>query len=214
MSAITVNAFPPLHAFNSSRGWFLALIVLVHLGFFWGLTHGLTVWNIEKEVAPFIVDFVPPPIVDPPVRVPDEPRVTSRIFVPKVVEPRLRHDDDSKAPVQVTRETQPPPVIVTEGPGSGPLLVEPAIDARFPLSEPEYPVPEIRMQHAGTVWLSVQILPNGRVGAVRLDQSSGYARLDDSAMREARRWRMKPGTQDGVAAAMWKRVPITFRLKD
>ena len=33
-------------------------------------------------------------------------------------------------------------------------------------------------------------------------------------MREARRWRMKPGTQDGVAAAMWKRVPITFRLKD
>jgi protein TonB len=213
MSAITVNAFPPLHAFNSSRGWFLALIVLVHLGFFWGLTHGLTVWTIEKEVAPFIVDFVPPPIVDPPVRVPDEPRVTSRIFVPEVVEPRLRHDDDSKAPVQITKETQPPPVIVTEAPGSGPVI-EPAIDARFPLSEPEYPVPEIRMQHAGTVWLSVQILPNGRVGAVRLDQSSGYARLDDSAMREARHWRMKPGTQDGVAAAMWKRVPITFRLKD
>ena len=30
MSA-TVNAFPPLHAFNSSRSWFLALIVLLHL---------------------------------------------------------------------------------------------------------------------------------------------------------------------------------------
>jgi hypothetical protein len=41
MSATTVNAFPPLHAFNSSRSWFLALIVLVHLGFFWALTHGL-----------------------------------------------------------------------------------------------------------------------------------------------------------------------------
>ena len=41
MSATTVNAFPPLHAFNSSRSWFLALIVLLHAGFFWVLTHGV-----------------------------------------------------------------------------------------------------------------------------------------------------------------------------
>jgi TonB family protein len=39
-------------------------------------------------------------------------------------------------------------------------------------------------------------------------------RLDESAMREARKWRMKPGLQDGVATAMWKRVPVTFQLKN
>jgi protein TonB len=70
------------------------------------------------------------------------------------------------------------------------------------------------MQHEGTVWLSIQIMPNGRVGTVRIDQSSGYVKLDESALREARKWRMKAGTQDGVATAMWKRVPIKFRLKD
>jgi protein TonB len=64
------------------------------------------------------------------------------------------------------------------------------------------------------VWLLVQILPNGRVGQVRVDQSSGFVRLDESAMREARKWRMKPGLQDGVATAMWKRVPVTFQLKN
>ena len=64
------------------------------------------------------------------------------------------------------------------------------------------------------MWLSVEVLPNGRVGQVRIEQSSGYVKLDESAVREARKWRMKPGMQDGVATAMWKRVPITFRLKN
>jgi hypothetical protein len=32
-------------------------------------------------------------------------------------------------------------------------------------------------------------------------------------VREARKWRMKPGTRDGVAISMWKRVPVTFQLK-
>jgi protein TonB len=62
--------------------------------------------------------------------------------------------------------------------------------------------------------VKVQILPNGRVGDVRLEHSSGFAKLDESALREAKRWRMRPGTQDGVAAAMWTMVPITFQLKN
>ena len=49
---------------------------------------------------------------------------------------------------------------------------------------------------------------------MQVDQSSGFVRLDESAVREARKWRMKPGMQDGVATSMWKRVPITFQLKD
>ena len=40
MSAITVNAFPPLHTFNSSRSWFLALIVLALLAY--GLSNRLS----------------------------------------------------------------------------------------------------------------------------------------------------------------------------
>ena len=69
MSATTVNAFPPLHAFNSSRGWFLALIVLLHAGFFWALTHGVTFGVISLEHKTWVVD-VPTSIDDPEPLVP------------------------------------------------------------------------------------------------------------------------------------------------
>ncbi len=212
----TMNTFPPFHALSSPRSWFLALIVLLHAGFFWALTHGVTLWVVEPHHGPFVVVDVPKQIVDPPrPTTPVEPSIPSRIFVPVVDEPRLRHDDDTKAPVQVTGDPQiVPREVVADKPGSGPLIVEPALDARFPFTEPEYPVSEIRQGHQGTVLLALQILPNGRVGAVRIDESSGYVKLDESAAREARRWRMKPGTSDGAAMAMWKRVPIKFQLKN
>jgi protein TonB len=215
MSATTVNTFPPLHAFNSSRSWFLAAIVLVHLGFFWALTNGLTVY-VFKPKPPGDTFFVPndPPKPPPPTNVNVTPTFTG-VFVPVDVPVPQLPPDDNHAPVQTTSEPQPlPPTTVTEGPGSGPLIVEPELDPRFPFSEPEYPVAEIRLGHEGTVLLALQILPNGRVGEVRIDKSSGYVRLDESAAREARRWRMKPGTSDGAAMPMWKRVPIKFQLKN
>ena len=55
--------------------------------------------------------------------------------------------------------------------------------------------------------------PNGKVLEVKLDRSSGYTLLDDSALREARRWRFVAGTQDGQPVAMWTKIPVTFRLQ-
>jgi periplasmic protein TonB len=216
MSAITVNAFPPLHAFNSSRSWFLALIVLLHAGFFWALTNGVTISDLTLPPPPLIADVLPDtPKPPPPQRELDVRPDLTRVFVPPTVTPDLPPVDLPNALRDVTQDPQPlPPVAVKEGPGAGPVIVEPQGDPRFPFTEPDYPVSEIRLGHEGTVWLSVQILPNGRVGEVRIDQSSGFVKLDESAAREARRWRMKPGSQNGVATAMWKRVPVTFRLND
>lgn len=215
MSATTVNAFPPLHSFNSSRSWFIALIVLVHLGFFWALSQGRAI--MSEKVTAFIVDFVPepkPPQPPPRPHVPVDPVVNRTVWVPPTVVPPVLPPDDAHPPVRTT-ETLPPPVVLTEdGPGSGPVIVGPKADPRFPLTEPEYPPIETRLGHEGTVLLRVQILPNGRVGDVQIERTSGFVRLDESAVREAKRWRMKPGTQDGVASAMWTTVPITFQLKD
>ena len=214
MSAITVNAFPPLHSFNSSRSWFMALIVLVHLGFFWGLTHGLTFRIIEAKDTTWV--DVPPKWDDTPPPVPPEPTdVTAGRVDPLPLPPEV---DDREPVAEKAPQSDPRRVPIPDHAGSAepipPVIIQPQADARFPFTEPDYPVPDIRMGHEGTVWLSIEILPNGRVGTVRIDQSSGFARLDDSAVREARKWRMKPGTQDGVAIPMWKRVPVTFQLKD
>jgi protein TonB len=134
--------------------------------------------------------------------------------VPIAPEFDYRERPDEHAPQVPPRTEQPPNVLTEDGPGSGPLIVEPKADPRFPFTEPEYPVSEIRQQHEGTVLLRVQILPSGRVGEVQIEHSSGFVKLDESAAREAKRYRMKPGVHDGVATAMWVRVPVTFRLKD
>jgi periplasmic protein TonB len=216
MSAITVNAFPPLHTFNSSRSWFLALIVLVHLGFFWALTHGLSFRIIDTGRETWVVD-VPQKLVDEdfPKPLPEPTDIQSGRVDPL---PLPREVDYRETPSENAPQSEPRPVPTAGAPGSAvpvpPVLIQPQSDPRYPFTEPEYPTAEIRMGHEGTVWLSIEILPNGRVGLVRIDQSSGFVRLDDSAVREAKKWRMKPGMQDGVAIAMWKRVPVTFQLKD
>lgn len=212
----TVNAFPPLHELNSSRGWFIALIVLLHAGFFWALTHGVTIGGIRVEPKTWIVD-VPIPIIDPEPLVPPEPTDIQSGRVDPVPLPREiddRVDTEDRAPQVDPRREPVTTTVVIDKPGSGPLIVEPQLDARYPFTEPEYPVSEIRQGHEGTVLLALQILPNGRVGSVRIDQSSGYAKLDDAAAKEARKWRMKPGSSDGAATPMWKKVPIKFQLKN
>jgi protein TonB len=217
MPASTANSFPALHGFNMSRSWFLAAIVLVHLGFFWALTsHTVYIFKPPQDGTILIqTDPVvkPPPVPPKPIDVP----VQKTVWVPPAfVQPTLPPDPPGLQ--LVNNDPTPPvpqmPMPTAEGPGAGPYIVEPQLDSRYPFSEPEYPVSEIRQLHEGTVLLSLQILPNGRVGEVRIEQSSGYPKLDEAAAREARRWRMKPGTSDGVAMAMWKRVPIKFQLKN
>jgi protein TonB len=194
----------------------MALIVLVHVGFFYGLSTGLTVSIFKSPPqGPIFIPTDPPK--PPPTKEPvDVKPVIDRIFVPPIDVPTLPPIEETHPPVQTTGEppTVPPTTTVTERPGRGPEIVLPRADGRYPFTEPEYPVSEIRQQHEGTVWLSVEVLPSGRVGGVRIDESSGYAKLDDSAAREARKWRMKPGTEGGVAKAMWLRVPVKFQLKN
>ena len=213
--SVSIHTFPPLQTFNS-RSWALLAIVILHVGFFWALTAGLVVHIGTPLIKPsdyVVLDPATPRVPDPKPIVPVEGPTTTTVV--DVIPPDLSRnviDDGDIGPVA-------PPVGPTTGTGGGsverphvPVMVEPAIPA-VGLSEPVYPAQEIRQQHTGTVLLSVQVLPNGRVGEVRIDQSSGYPRLDASAAREARQWRFKPGTSDGVAVAMWRQVPITFRLK-
>jgi len=65
------------------------------------------------------------------------------------------------------------------------------------------------------VTLRVLVRSDGAVAAVELAISSGYAALDESAMRTVReRWRFLPARIDGVASESWIRVPIRFVLDE
>jgi protein TonB len=215
MNATTINTFPPLQSMNSPRGWILALIVLLHFGFFVLLSSGM---------GPRILDaFRPPPIVVMPTKpepLPTEPTTATKpvklvtgqpLYVPEPALPEEPRTIDESQTGSIVEDTQ----IIHDGgqAARAPTISQPDFDPRVGFSEPTYPASEIRAGHTGTVLISIYVLENGRVGDVRLDQSSGYKRLDESAVREARRWRLKPGMRDGVPVAMWKQLPVTFQLQ-
>jgi periplasmic protein TonB len=211
-AALTINTFPAIHTFNSSRSWAMAIIVLLHFGFLWLLTSGMTVRLDTILTQPGKITLVekkiekippPPPIpyVVPTHNVPIP--IPMPMFPPTGSEERMIHED----PQPPTQPLQPEPARHV------PVMVDPQVDPRLGLSEPEYPPSAIREGREGTVLLSIQVLENGRVGEVRIERSSGVQSLDNSAVREARRWRFRPGTRDGAPVAMWKQLPVTFQLQ-
>lgn len=111
---------------------------------------------------------------------------------------------DNPGPIPDSFPTPPGPVIVGVRP-----------DARHPFSQPAYPPIDVRQGNEGSVEMEIYVLPNGRIGDVRVLKSAGSATLDQSAIDEAkRRWRMLPATQDGVPTAQWHRLRVVFNLKD
>jgi periplasmic protein TonB len=217
MNATIVSSFPALHSFRSPRSVAMACIVLLHVAFFFALSSGLGIQLIKIPAPDFTVVNTTP---EQPVT-----RSVHEIPVPGTESADIKNRLPYMPPIDTGEHTQvvPPGDSIiggtTGGGGAQEILREPIIqapeeDQKHPLSAPLYPAQEIRADHAGTVVVRVQILENGSVGDVELVQSSGFPRLDESAMREAKRWRMKPGMRDGVPVSMWKEVPITFRLKD
>jgi protein TonB len=197
----------------------LAIIVLLHLGFFWVLTNGLSISmpNVFDTEPPVLIPVDPTPVQPKPHKPIEDVDLRPHQQV-TVVEPVLKipaSEEPAEETIYVPDPT-PPGIFTNTGDVSppAPMVVEPKIDSRRGLSEPPYPSSEIRQGHEGTVLLSLHILADGRVGEVKLERSSGFAKLDESAMREAKRWRFIPGTRDGSPFAMWKQVPITFRLNN
>ena len=60
------------------------------------------------------------------------------------------------------------------------------------------------------VVLHVRTSPEGKPLEVQVKQSSGYARLDRSAVDTVKKWQFKPTPDDGTV--VWREVPFRFSL--
>ncbi|OGP53190.1 MAG: hypothetical protein A2Y65_00980 [Deltaproteobacteria bacterium RBG_13_52_11] len=80
--------------------------------------------------------------------------------------------------------------------------------------EPEYSLEARQNGYHGKVLLKVEVLPNGRVGGVEIEKSSGYEVLDRSALATVKKWRFIPAKKGKVATLCWVKIPITFQLRD
>lgn len=77
---------------------------------------------------------------------------------------------------------------------------------------PVYPEIARVRGYEGVVLVSAEILPNGRVGEVKIRKSSGYAILDRSAIQAVKPWKFEPAKKSGNPFTAWVELPIKFIL--
>jgi protein TonB len=78
---------------------------------------------------------------------------------------------------------------------------------------PDYPPRARRLGLEGEVLIRIRVLPNGEPDELVLAQSSGYALLDQAAMKAVHTWRFRPARRGDEWIASWVEIPVRFRLE-
>jgi len=128
-------------------------------------------------------------------------------------------------PVPVTKPVPLPDPVPAPEPAPLPVAPEAGKPAPAPPAPPRqadylanpkpyYPPLSRRLGESGTVRLNILVNPDGSVARLELAQSSGYPRLDRSAMDTVQSsWKFEPARQGGKPVAAWVIVPIQFTLR-
>jgi protein TonB len=169
----------------------------------------------QPEIPPAPPAPKPEPVVNKPQPVvkPKPQPVPFPIPAPVVAEPAVITAPEVPPPV-AQAPTPAPAASPAPAPEPAPARIElPSSDADY-LNNPLPPYPPLsrRLGEQGTVLVRVHIDQEGNPTHAEVKTSSGYERLDQTALQTARRWRYKPGKQNGVPIAMALEVPISFQL--
>lgn len=79
---------------------------------------------------------------------------------------------------------------------------------------PQYPALSRRLGEQGRVMLDVYILPDGSVGEVKLNRTSGFPRLDSAALQAVKSWRYVPAKRGDKPIPYWYVQPVSFVLNN
>ena len=193
----------------------MAVVIVVHVAIFYALKDGLTNNFMPMLPKSFQTVFIKMSEPKPAEPAPAEPQLQT-LPIEEIVMPmpdiKIPMDSVMEMPAAAQAPARPQQ---ESGAGESTAITQLQVDSRYPLTKPDYPSISRRMGERGTVKLLLYVLPNGRVGEARIAHSSGYPRLDESALREARRnWRFIPGTYGGEAVSGWGTFAITFQLTD
>lgn len=166
---------------------------------------------VPQRIAPPIIPPAPPQPERKVQRIPKlaaAPPPLSTAAQAALVAPPVAPVETEPAPAAAPPVAAPPPVAAAP-------IVEPRFDADYlDNPKPAYPVSSQRRGEEGRVVLRVFVDAEGRAAKVEVQESSGYRRLDESAVTAVTRWRFVPARRGSEPLAAWVRVPIAFSLSD
>ncbi len=204
-------------------------VVLLHVGVLWALQSGLMRRAVEVIIPGEILsEFISPPApAAQTAQTPPPPRK------PAPLPPKPQAQPVAPAPQPVIA-TEPSPVVAQATPAAtAPAAIEastvaatpaaPQAPARIELPssdaaylnnpKPGYPPLSRRLGEQGKVMVRVLIGIDGKVQQAQISKSSGYERLDQTAIATVRTWRFVPGKRAGLPEEMWHIVPVHFVLE-
>jgi protein TonB len=164
------------------------------------------VQTINVSIAPEIAQPTPPPKLE---RMPDvvQPKVS------QIAPPML---EIAAPPSQMTIQAAPPspPVLLPEKASEEAApITPPRFDAAYLNNPgPAYPNMSRRLREIGTVQLRVRVSVTGQPLEIQMAKSSGYGRLDESALVAVKKWKFQPAMRSGSAVEAWVLVPVEFSL--
>ncbi|MFO1395223.1 MAG: energy transducer TonB [Steroidobacteraceae bacterium] len=203
---------------NQKRTLAFAIVVVIHVLFFWVLASGLGAKIVEVVIPPVQTKI----IEDKPEDKPPPPPPEMEQPPPYVPPPELSIDVPTEtATTAITNTTSERPTAAPVAPPPKPVEHQvvktlPSVTGKGArTTQPEYPPSSRRAGEAGTVTLAAYVLESGKVGEVKVVKSSGYEKLDEAAVKEVQRnWRFVPGKEDGKPVAMWHTFNVVFKLTD
>lgn len=235
----TRSLSPPHSRFN--RNYLVAGgVVLFHVAALWALQSGLIRRAVEVVVPVLMVSELlrpepeaaaptpappvqkkqqpvaprPRPVIAPtptpapePVAVADptpQPHAPTGVALPQPPAP----------PIAVPMTAAPAPALAPLPAPLPPRVVLPSTDADYLQNpKPAYPPLSKRLGEQGRVMVRALISAEGTVQSASVSQSSGYSRLDDSALAAVLKWRFVPGKRGGIPEAMWHQIPVNYVLE-
>jgi len=138
---------------------------------------------------------------------------TAEVSIPVPSEPTI----DNPPPAMPAAENVVPPAeasepaVVLNPTNQERKVVETVVYLREPVIR--YPPLSWRLREQGVVLFEVLVDERGVPAQIKVERSSGYARLDEAGRQAVLTARFRPYTENGVARSVFVLVPIRFTLK-
>ncbi|HTH61068.1 MAG TPA: energy transducer TonB [Paraburkholderia sp.] len=153
----------------------------------------------------------------------ETPAATTRELPTPVPVPTPATPSTAPSPAQAASATPPAPSDTAQAPTQHAAPAQPLAANAPPktvshvdcnIAQPDYPEVSQRRNEIGTAVIRFVVGVDGRVESASVQQSSGYARLDDAALGAVRGGTCRPWKDGGVAVRVAYTQPFVFGLRN
>ena len=202
--------------FSGKKGLAFLVVVLLHIVVGYGFYSGLAQRIKSTIIPPVEVSQIDKPkeVDKPPPPPPKLEEIKPYVPPPEFVDIQSAPPENSTAITTVTQTLQPAPPPVAAAPPQPKVSTAIRQDPKHPLKigEDFYPDASKRANEEGRCIVQVTVSADGRISDEKIQQSSGFPRLDEACLKGVHGQRMLPATEDGKPVSKTVALPIVWKL--